>query len=143
MIDTEHMARHANDVERLVRIAHVNGVSLSDEAAYTAWSEASDASAASWLRLDSNDGRNWSLLSSYMRGENTPRSDMQEFDKAIITLVRVADRSGIYMTAPIAYQAWRHVSQEDTFFDWKDLPANEETLLADLKRGIALAAKHV
>ena len=139
MIDTEHLDRHASDVERLVRIAHVNGVSLSDEAAYTAWSEASDVSAAGWLMLYDNDAYNWSILSSYM-GSETPRYDMQEFDDDIESLVRVADRVGIYLNAPTAYQAWRLVSQEDASSDWKDLPAYGENLLDALKRGIALAA---
>lgn len=141
MIDTEHMARHASDVERLVRIAHVNGVSLSDEDAYTAWSEASDASAAGWLMLYDNDTYNWSMLSSNMGRESAPRNDMQDFDDDIASLVRVADRVGIYLDAPTAYQAWRLVSQEDTSSAWKDLPAYGENLLDALKRGIVLAAE--
>ena len=89
MIDRQHMERHLDDVERLMRIAFVNGVPATREQIYEAWSAVSDSSAAGWLMLHDNDDWNWSSLSSHIEFSGEDSAEKEAFDTDIARIVSV------------------------------------------------------
>ena len=134
MIDREHMERHSTDVERLTQIAYVNGVIVTPEQAYSAWSEASDNSAASWLMLDENDSWVWSRMSSYLgKVPLTTEGLMTEFAQDIERIVDVARRNGTDLTQSQAYSAWRRASAKSWNANWLELPSYDHELWSEIR----------
>lgn len=143
MIDTEHMARHSDDVERLTQIAFVNGILITEEQAYTAWSEVSDDSAAGWLILDDCDARVWWSLSSRLQGRGlsceTPAPAAEGLEDDITRIINIAEDNKISITAPVAYSAWRRVSRIEMNSNWMDLPGYDNDLWDRIQPGLEAA----
>jgi hypothetical protein len=57
------------DIERIVKVAILNGVILSAKEAEKAWEEHSDDACAQWLGLPKDDEDIWYALPSWARGE--------------------------------------------------------------------------
>jgi len=126
---TEHMNSHLDDVERLMRIAFVNGVPITRQQAYDAWSKVSEASAAGWLILYDNDEWNWSSLSSYLEGpSDEAKAEMNEFGSDIESIVSVCRMNGKDIDARQACTAWHLVGQQSWGANWMQLPSYDEEL---------------
>jgi len=136
MIDREHMERHLDDVERLMRIAFVNGIPATREEIYEAWSAVSDTSAAGWLMLHDNDEWNWSSLSSHLVANEEASAEKDVFDADIARIVSVCRMNGKTIDERQACAAWHKAGRMNNNPDWADLPGYDETLWEEIRPAI-------
>ena len=136
MIDRQHMERHLDDVERLMRIAFVNGVPATREQIYEAWSTVSDSSAAGWLMLHDNDGWNWSSLSSHIEFSGEDSAEKESFDADIARIVSVCRMNGKDIDERQACTAWHIAGRTSWGANWLELPGYDEELWNEVRPAI-------
>lgn len=124
---TEHMNSHLEDVERLMRIAFVNGVPATREQVYQAWTKVSESSAAGWLMLYDNDEWNWSSLSSHLEADETS-DELEAFGADIERIVSVCRMNGKDIDVRQACTAWHLAGRQSWSANWMQLPSYDEEL---------------
>lgn len=132
---TEHMNSHLDDVERLMRIAFVNGFPATREQVYEAWSKVSDASAAGWLMLYDNDEWNWSSLSSHLEA-GEPSDEFASFGADIERIVEVCRRNGKEIDERQACAAWHLAGRQSWSANWMELPSYDDELWKEISPAI-------
>lgn len=128
-MDTEHMNRHIDDVNRLVVAAAANGIALTQAQAYQAWTDYSDSYAAGWMMMPQQDDELWSEAQSRVRRihvlDNLLAGDTRKLE-ALEHVINV-------METQHSFQA-HYYSHEEMFELWTKViehPDSQEYILGD------------
>jgi hypothetical protein len=115
---SEHFERHRGDVDRLVALAASEGVTITAQRAYRAWSRHSDSMAAGWMGLGEDDDIAREILTGQLRS-----LDVEDIGAGVVhrgdldELVAKCGEEGIPLSRDEILAAWADHSAA-TGRDW-------------------------
>ena len=123
------MQRHIDDVNRLVSVAAANGIVLTQNQSYQAWTDYSDSYAAGWMMMPHQDDELWSEAQSRVRRIHVQDNLLGGETRKIAALDRIIN----VMETHKRFQT-RYYGHEEMFELWTKViehPDSQEIILGD------------